>query len=58
MCADIGTSDLSGELRGRRDVIWLGTVNSQEGRPVDLAAEPGCYACWAEPLRKREEVVI
>lgn len=56
--ADIGTGDLSGELGGCRDVIWLSLANGQKGWSANLAAEHGRYACRAEPLREREKVVI
>ncbi len=57
-CTDIGTGDLSGELRGCRGVVGLSLANSQKGWSVNLTAEHGRYARRAQPLREREEVVI
>ena len=38
---DIGTGDLSGELRGCRGAVGLSLTNSQKGWFVNLAAEHG-----------------
>jgi hypothetical protein len=39
-------------------MAWLSVVSSQKGCSVNFTAEHGRYACRAQPLREREEVVI